>query len=56
MTLFAAFFNFLRRHSSLNYNVPVSTPEVEAMPDMPSKWLKLISLSYDYLEKSQTSA
>lgn len=56
MTLFAAFFNFLRRHSSLNYNVPVSIPEVEAMPDMPSKWLKLISLSYDYLEKSQTSA
>ena len=56
MALFAAFFNFLRRHSSLDYNVPVSIPEIEAMPDMPSKWLKLLRLSYDYLENLQASA
>jgi putative transposase len=56
MALFAAFFNFLRRHSSLDYNVPVKIPEVLDMPDMPSKWLKLLKLSYDYLENSQISA
>ena len=56
MALFAAFFNFLRRHSSLNYNVPVKIPEVLDMPDMPSKWLKLLKLSCDYLENLRSSA
>jgi hypothetical protein len=56
MTLFAAFFNFLRRHSVIGYNVPVNIPELNEMPDMPSKWLKLLRLSYDYLEKLQASA
>lgn len=55
MALFAAFFNFLRRHSALGYNVPVSIPELDNIPDMPSKWLKLLRLSYDYLEKLQVS-
>lgn len=55
MALFAAFFNFLRRHSALGYNVPVSIPELDDVPDMPSKWLKLLRLSYDYLEKLQVS-
>ncbi len=50
MALFAAFYNFLRRHSSLDYNVPVEIPELKEMPTMPSKWLKLLRLSYDYLE------
>lgn len=50
MALFAAFFNFLRRHQALSFNVPVSIPELEVMPDMPSKWLRLLRLSYDYLE------
>lgn len=56
MALFAAFFNFLRRNSALHYNVPVSIPEVQKMPDMPSKWLKLLQLSYEHLEKIQLSA
>ncbi|NPV44262.1 MAG: DDE-type integrase/transposase/recombinase [Firmicutes bacterium] len=56
MALFAAFFIFLRRHQALSFNVPVSIPELEVMPDMPSKWLKLLRLSYDYLENLQKSA
>lgn len=36
MVLFSSFFNFLRRHSALNYNVPVNIPEVQHMPNMPS--------------------
>ena len=56
MALFAAFFNFLRRHNSLDYNVPVSIPELKDMPDMPSKWLRLLRMSYDYLENLQASA
>ncbi len=56
MTLFATFFNFLRRHSELAYRTPVTIPELEQMPDMPSKWLKLLRLLYDYIESSQTSA
>lgn len=56
MALFAAFFNFLRKHKSLDYKVPVNIPEVNEMPDMPSKWLKLLKLSYNYLENLQASA
>jgi putative transposase len=56
MALFAAFFNFLRRHKSLDYKVPVSIPQLKDMPDMPSKWLKLLRLSYDYIENLQASA
>ena len=54
--LFAGFFNFLRRHTALKYNVPVSIPQVAAMPDMPSKWLKLLNLSCDFLERSQAAS
>jgi hypothetical protein len=56
MTLFAAFFNFLRRHSALAYRTPVTIPELEQIPGILSKWLKLLRLSYDYLESLQTSA
>ncbi len=56
MVLFASFYNFLRRHSSLNYNVPVIIPEIAEIDDMPSKWLKLLCLSYEHLESLQASA
>lgn len=56
MVLFAAFFNFLRVNSALNYQVPAKIKEVNQMPDMPSKWLKLLELSYQHLEKYQTPA
>ena len=54
--LFSGFYNFLRRHKSLGYEVPVNLPEVEVMPDMPSKWLKLLSLSCDYLSDLKAPA
>jgi len=43
--LFAAYFNFLRPHSALDGNVPAVIPELNALSDMPAKWIKLISLS-----------
>lgn len=56
MVLFVAFFNFLRVHSSLNYNVPVCVPEIANMPDMPSKWLELLRLSYEHICRHQHTA
>ncbi|MBQ9658774.1 MAG: DDE-type integrase/transposase/recombinase [Clostridia bacterium] len=50
MVLFATCFNFLRPHSALNYHVPVEISEVQSCKNMPSKWIKLISLSYDYIK------
>ena len=49
MVLFAACFNFLRPHASLNYHVPVEIPEIQLLPNMPAKWLTLINLSVKYL-------
>ena len=50
MVLFATFFNFLRPHSALDYHIPVEIPEVQNCTNMPDKWTKLISLSYDYIK------
>lgn len=50
MVLYVTFFNFLRRHSSLNYNTPV---QLEVLNNdtmlMPDKWIHLINLSQSYL-------
>ena len=51
MVLFATFFNFLRPNSALNYHVPVEIPEVQDCSNMPNKWIKLITLSYDYIKQ-----
>jgi len=45
VTLFVAYFNFLRPHSKLEGNVPVVLPCLNSAPNMPAKWLKLIHLS-----------
>ena len=53
MVLYVAFFNFLRRHSSLDYRPPI---ELECLSDthlMPDKWLKLISESCKYHPEPQ---
>lgn len=42
-TLFVAFFNFLRPHAALEGNVPVMIPEINQLPHMPAKWVKLNS-------------
>jgi transposase-like protein len=48
-TLFAAYFNFLRPHASLEKRVPVIIPELDDLPHMPARWSKLIKLSQEYL-------
>jgi len=50
VTLFVAYFNFLRPHSALDGKIPTVIPELEALPNMPAKWLKLISMSEDFVK------
>ena len=50
VTLFVAYFNFLRPHSALDGKVPALIPELNALPNMPAKWLKLISLSEAFIK------
>lgn len=50
MILYVTFFNFLRKHSSLNNNVPIPTPEVSKHTLMPNKWLEIINMSYNHLK------
>ena len=50
VTLFVAYFNFLRPHSALDGNIPTVIPELQALPNMPAKWLKLIALSEDFIK------
>jgi hypothetical protein len=48
VTMFVAYFNFLRPHSKLEGNVPVVLPELSLAPNMPAKWLKLIDLCQNF--------
>ena len=48
MINYVAFFNFLRRHSSLGYKPPVILDEFDEYDLMPDKWLKLIQMSGTY--------
>ena len=50
VTLFVVYFNFLRPHSALDGNVPMVIPELDSLPNMPAKWLKLITLSEDFVK------
>lgn len=54
VTLFVAYFNFLRPHSAIEDKVPVIIPELDKLDNMPSRWCKLIQLSQDYI-LSQTA-
>ena len=53
VTLFCTYFNFLRPHMALNYKTPVNIPELNKLPHMPAKWLKLIELSQNYILEHQ---
>ncbi|MBB6512560.1 hypothetical protein GGQ92_001346, partial [Gracilibacillus halotolerans] len=55
VTLFVAYFNFLRPHASLENKVPVMIPELEKMPNMPERWTKLISMAQDFLTEQQSA-
>jgi len=50
VTLFVAYFNFLRPHSALDGNVPAIIPELDSLPNMPAKWLRLIAMSEDFIK------
>ena len=49
VTLFVAYFNFLRPHAKLEGKVPVLIPELDTLENMPAKWLRLIAMSEDYI-------
>jgi len=51
VTLFVAYFNFLRPHSSLEGKVPVTIPELEKLPTMPARWTALIGLAQDWIQQ-----
>jgi putative transposase len=51
VTLFTAYFNFLRPHSALEGKVPVVLPELEKLPNMPERWTKLIDLAQTWIEE-----
>lgn len=53
VTLFCTYFNFLRPHMALDYDVPVKIDIVLNQPHMPAKWLKLIELSQQYILEHQ---
>lgn len=55
VTLFTAYFNFLRPHASLENRVPVIIPELAKQPHMPARWTKLIGLSQDFLAEYKAS-
>lgn len=48
VTLFTAFYNFLRPHSSIEDKPPVEIPEVASLPHMPARWGKILELSQEY--------
>ncbi|APM41134.1 transposase [Clostridium kluyveri] len=55
VTLFAAYFNFLRTHSTLNHKVPVQIPVLQSLQTMPARWCKLVELAQDYCISQATS-
>jgi len=50
VTLFVAYFNFLRPHAKLEGKVPALIPELDELPNMPAKWLMLIKMGEDYIK------
>ena len=44
-TLFVTFYNFLRPHMALNYNVPIRIKEIDSLPTIQAKWIKILSLA-----------
>jgi transposase-like protein len=56
VTLFTAYFNFLRPHAALEGKVPVVNPELNRLPTMPARWTKLISLAQQWIMEQQRTA
>lgn len=44
-TLFVTHYNFLRPHMTLNYRTPVQIPELEKIPTLQDKWIKILNMA-----------
>lgn len=44
MVLYVAYYNFLRKHTALNKQVPIYLKDIDEIELMPNKWLKLLSI------------
>jgi transposase-like protein len=55
VSLFVAYYNFLRPHSYTYWQPLNSIPELESIPNMPAKWQKLIELSQQLILSKQAS-
>lgn len=55
VALFVAYYNFLRPHSYTYWQPLNSIPELEAIPNMPAKWQKLVELSQQLILSKQVS-
>ena len=53
VSLFVAYYNFLRPHSYTYWQPLNSIPELEAIPNMPGKWQKMIELSQQHILSQQ---
>ncbi|AEV17821.1 UNVERIFIED_ORG: hypothetical protein BDK47_12847 [Anoxybacillus amylolyticus] len=51
VTLFVAYFNFLRPHSALEGRVPVVIPELADLPPVPTRWTKRIAMAQAFLQQ-----
>ncbi|MCF6094018.1 DDE-type integrase/transposase/recombinase [Microaerobacter geothermalis] len=55
VTLFVTYFNFLRPHAALEGKVPVTIPELAALPHMPARWCKLIDMAQGLIIQEQSA-
>jgi transposase-like protein len=55
VSLFVAYYNFLRPHSYTYWQPLNSIPELESLPNMPAKWQKLIELSQQLIISKQAA-
>jgi len=44
-TLFVTHYNFLRPHMSLDYQTPIQIPELENIPTLQDKWIKILNIA-----------
>lgn len=54
VTLFVAYFNFLRKHSALENRTPVDLP-MKSDTTMPNRWCQLIQQSQQLLSQKQSA-
>lgn len=55
VTLFVAYFNFLRPHAALEGKVPVVNQELLGLPTMPARWTKLIELAQQWIVEHRSA-